>query len=99
MDGESVKVFTTLLDALAKSPSAIVAALPGLGALYLMLIATKARTADKPEPKLDTEKLDKILAGMATLTEKVSHLESIAERVNSLAEKLARIEGRLDAEK
>lgn len=81
-----------------KSPAAFAAAFPGIIALWLALRAVKSREDGEPKHKAaatDGDKLDRILANIATLSEKVSHLEPISKRVDLLAEKIAYIEGTL----
>ena len=89
------KVVVTVWD---KAPMAVAIVLPTLLALYPLL---RAQAAKKPDdaPKAD-DKLDRLLTAVTSLADRLASLETKgAERTNALAIQIARIEGRLDAEK
>lgn len=95
---QSPDFWTAVFEFLKTAPPSVMAFLPVLGTGYMLLLATKVRTSEaKHDAAPDSEKLDRILENIATLTEKVSHLEAIEQRVQSLAERLSRMEGKLDA--
>jgi hypothetical protein len=98
----SGEFWTSFFHFLEAAPQWLLAAMPGLGALYLALVATRANRENPPaktEPQGDSDKLDKILSELATLRADLAHLAKMEASVQTLIKDVAHIEGRLDARK